>query len=298
MSLCNLCPRKCNIDRSRAKGFCGESDSLRIARIAPHFFEEPPISGTQGSGTIFFSGCTLRCVYCQNKDISKVNSLGKEYSKSELAKAIIKLQEDGVHNINLVTPTHFSDKIADILYELKKSSYLTVPVVYNTSGYERVETLKRLEGLVDIYMPDIKYFSSELSSKYSCASDYFDRAIEAIKEMLRQRGAYRYSSDKARDGLLDSGVLIRHLVLPSHRKDSEEILEKLSAEIDPKLVLISIMSQYTPDFALDCEYKNLHRRITSFEYEKVKEKAISLGFDGFMQERRSASKIYTPNFEE
>ena len=298
MSLCNLCPRKCNIDRSRAKGFCGESDSLRIARIAPHFFEEPPISGTQGSGTIFFSGCTLRCVYCQNKDISKVNSLGKEYSKDELAKAIIKLQEDGVHNINLVTPTHFSDKIADILYELKKSSYLTVPVVYNTSGYERVETLKRLEGLIDIYMPDIKYFSSELSSKYSYASDYFDRAIEAIREMVRQRGAYRYSSDKARDGLLDSGVLIRHLVLPSHRKDSEEILEKLSAEIDPKLVLISIMSQYTPDFALDCEYKNLHRRITSFEYEKVKEKAISLGFDGFMQERRSASKIYTPNFEE
>lgn len=298
MALCKLCPRKCRVDRSSARGFCGEGDKIRIARIAPHFFEEPPISGTNGSGTVFFSGCTLRCVYCQNKDISKTNALGKEYSKEELIEAIIKLQNEGVHNINLVTPTHFADKIADILYEMKKSGLLRVPIVYNTSGYENIETLKRLEGLVDIYMPDIKYFSSELSSKYSYASDYFDRAIEAIREMVRQRGAYRYSSDKARDGLLDSGVLIRHLVLPSHRKDSEEILEKLSVEIDPKLVLISIMSQYTPDFALDCEYKNLHRRITSFEYEKVKEKAILLGFDGFMQERRSASKIYTPNFEE
>ena len=297
MALCELCPRKCRVDRSSARGFCGESDKIRIARIAPHFFEEPPISGTNGSGTVFFSGCTLRCVYCQNKDISKTNALGKEYSKEELIEAIIKLQNEGVHNINLVTPTHFADKIADILYELKKSSYLTVPVVYNTSGYERVETLKRLDGLVDIYMPDIKYFSSELSKKYSYAPDYFERTIEAIKEMIRQRGAYRYSSDKARDGLLDSGVLIRHLVLPSHRKDSEEILEKLSAEIDPKLVLISIMSQYTPDFALDCEYKNLHRRITSFEYEFVKNKAIELGFDGFMQARVSADSAYTPNFK-
>ena len=297
MALCELCPRKCRVDRSSARGFCGESDKIRIARIAPHFFEEPPISGTNGSGTVFFSGCTLRCVYCQNKDISKTNALGKEYSKEELIEAIIKLQNEGVHNINLVTPTHFADKIADILYEMKKDGLLRVPIVYNTSGYESIETLKRLNGLVDIYMPDLKYFSSELSKKYSCAPDYFDRTIEAIKEMIRQRGAYRYSSDKARDGLLDSGVLIRHLVLPSHRKDSEEILEKLSAEIDPKLVLISIMSQYTPDFALDCEYKNLHRRITSFEYEKVKEKAILLGFDGFMQARVSADSAYTPNFK-
>ena len=297
MALCELCPRKCRVDRSSARGFCGEGDKIRIARIAPHFFEEPPISGTNGSGTVFFSGCTLRCVYCQNKDISQTNALGKEYSKEELIEAIIKLQNEGVHNINLVTPTHFADKIADILYEMKKDGLLSVPIVYNTSGYENIETLKQLDGLVDIYMPDLKYFSSELSKKYSCAPDYFDRTIEAIKEMIRQRGAYRYSSDKARDGLLDSGVLIRHLVLPSHRKDSEEILEKLSAEIDPKLVLISIMSQYTPDFALDCEYKNLHRRITSFEYEKVKEKAILLGFDGFMQARVSADSAYTPNFK-
>lgn len=297
MALCELCPRKCRVDRSNARGFCGEGDKIRIARIAPHFFEEPPISGTNGSGTVFFSGCTLRCVYCQNKDISKTNALGKEYSKEELIEAIIKLQNEGVHNINLVTPTHFADKIADILYEMKKDGLLRVPIVYNTSGYESIETLKRLDGLVDIYMPDLKYFSSELSKKYSYAPDYFDRTIEAIKEMIRQRGAYRYSETSERKGLLDSGVLIRHLVLPTHRKDSEELLSRLASDIDVNTVLISIMSQYTPDFALECEYKELHRRITSFEYEFVKNKAIELGFDGFMQARVSADSVYTPDFK-
>ena len=296
MALCELCPRKCRVDRSSARGFCSEGDKIRIARIAPHFFEEPPISGTNGSGTVFFSGCTLRCVYCQNKDISKTNALGKEYSKEELIEAIIKLQNEGVHNINLVTPTHFADKIADILYEMKKSGLLRIPTVYNTSGYENIETLKRLDGLVDIYMPDLKYFSSELSKKYSYAPDYFDRTIEAIKEMIRQRGAYKYSEASERKGLLDSGVLIRHLVLPTHRKDSEELLSRLASEIDVNTVLISIMSQYTPEFALECEYKELHRRITSFEYEFVKNKAIELGFDGFMQSRSSASSVYTPDF--
>ena len=297
MALCELCPRKCRVDRSKAKGFCGESDKIRIARIAPHFFEEPPISGSRGSGTVFFSGCTLRCVYCQNKDISRTNAFGKEYSKEELTEAIIKLQQEGVHNINLVTPTHFADKIADILYEMKKSGLLRVPIVYNTSGYESIETLKRLDGLVDIYMPDLKYFSPELSQKYSSAPDYFERTVEAIKEMIRQRGAYRYSEDPKRKGLLDSGVLIRHLVLPTHRKDSEELLSRLASEIDVNAVLISIMSQYTPEFALECEYKELHRRITSFEYEFVKSKAIELGFDGFMQARVSADSAYTPNFK-
>lgn len=297
MALCELCPRKCRVDRSSARGFCGEGDKIRIARIAPHFFEEPPISGTNGSGTVFFSGCTLRCVYCQNKDISQTNALGKEYSKEELIEAIINLQNEGVHNINLVTPTHFADKIADILYEMKKSGLLRVPIVYNTSGYENIETLKQLDGLVDIYMPDLKYFSPELSKKYSYAPDYFDRTTEAIKEMIRQRGAYRYSEAPERKGLLDSGVLIRHLVLPTHRKDSEELLSRLASEIDVNAVLISIMSQYTPEFALECEYKELHRRITSFEYEFVKNKAIELGFDGFMQARVSADSVYTPDFK-
>lgn len=294
MKLCNLCPRKCNIDRSQKLGFCGEGDAVRIARIAPHFFEEPPISHKKGSGTIFFCGCNLRCVFCQNKDISHSSALGREYSKSELCEAIIALQESGVHNINFVTPTHYADKIADVLSELKTNGSLKIPVVYNSSSYESVETLKMLDGLVDIYLPDLKYFSPELSKKYSSAENYFEIASLAIKEMLRQRGKYRYSDEDPR--LLESGVLIRHLVLPSQRRDSADALSALAKIIDPSDVLISLMSQYTPDFAKDSEYKELHRRITSFEYSYVCEKALELGFDGFMQSKDSASKKYTPDF--
>ncbi len=293
MSICNICPRGCNIDRTTLKGYCGEGDKIRIARIAPHHFEEPPISHVNGSGTVFFSGCNMRCVYCQNRDISR-NGVGKEYTEKELIEAIIKLQESGVHNLNLVTPTHFADKIAKILAEMKSKNLLSIPVVYNTSGYESIEALKALDGLVDIYMPDVKYFSSELSSKYSGAPDYFEIAILAIEEMLRQRGKYRYF--ESNPSLLESGVLIRHLVLPSHRKDSLEIINRIAERIDPSLVLLSIMSQYTPDFALDTPYPELHRRITSFEYSSVCDRAASLGFVGFTQSRSSASSIYTPDF--
>ena len=292
--LCNICPRKCNIDRSKNIGFCYEKDTVRISRIAPHLYEEPPISGKKGSGTVFFAGCNLRCVFCQNKDISQGARIGKEYSKKELIEALIVLQESGVHNINLVTPTHFALQIKEVLEEMKKQGLLHVPVVYNSSGYESVETLKALDGLIDIYMPDIKYFSSELSAKYSSAPDYFDVASKAIAEMLRQRGHYKYNGTE--DGLLTSGVLIRHLVLPSHRKDSINALTKLAEIIPPSNVLISIMSQYTPEFALDSTYSELHRRITSFEYNSVCDAALKLGFDGFMQARSSASSVYTPDF--
>jgi putative pyruvate formate lyase activating enzyme len=294
MSLCNVCPRKCNIDRKSTQGFCREGNIMRVSRIAPHFYEEPPISHTNGSGTVFFSGCNLRCVFCQNKNISQGERIGKEYSQAELIDAIIELQESGVHNINLVTPTHFALQIANMLEEMKKRSLLHVPVIYNSSGYESIETLKTLDGLVDIYMPDLKYFSSELSQKYSLAPDYLEVASSAIVEMLRQRGKYQYS--KADSNLLSSGVIVRHLVLPSHRKDSIDALTHLAALIDPSDVLISLMSQYTPDFALDTPYPELHRRITSFEYNSVCSAAISLGFDGFMQARTSASTIYTPDF--
>ena len=294
--LCNICPRKCNIDRSKNIGFCYEKDTVRISRIAPHLYEEPPISGKKGSGTLFFAGCNLRCVFCQNKDISQGARIGKEYSKKELIEAFIVLQESGVHNINLVTPTHFALQIKEILEEMKKQGLLHVPVVYNSSGYESVETLKALDGLIDIYMPDIKYFSSELSAKYSSAPDYFDVASKAIAEMLRQRGHYKYNDTE--DGLLTSGVLIRHLVLPSHRKDSINALTKLAEIIPPSDVLISLMSQYTPEFALDSPYSELHRRITSFEYNSVCDAALKLGFDGFMQARSSASSVYTPKFSE
>ena len=295
MSLCNVCPRKCNIDRKSTQGFCREGNIMRVSRIAPHFYEEPPISHTNGSGTVFFSGCNLRCVFCQNKNISQGERIGKEYSQAELIDAIIKLQESGVHNINLVTPTHFALQIANMLEEMKKRSLLQVPVIYNSSGYESVETLKTLDGLVDIYMPDLKYFSPELSQKYSLAPDYFEVASSAIAEMLRQRGHYKYNNKNT--ALLDSGVILRHLVLPTHRKDSIEALTHISKLIDPSDVLISLMSQYTPDFALDTPFTELHRRITSFEYNSVCDAAIKLGFDGFMQARSSASSVYTPDFE-
>ena len=294
MELCRICPRKCNIDRSQDAGFCREGNLMRISRIAPHYYEEPPISYKNGSGTVFFSGCNLRCVFCQNKNISQGESIGKEYSQDELIDAIVALQESGVHNINLVTPTHFAKQIAELLTKMKKEELLCVPVVYNSSGYESIDTLKMLDGLIDIYMPDIKYFSSELSTKYSAAPDYFDVASRAIVEMLRQRGHYRYNEQES--GLLSSGVLIRHLVLPSHRKDSIDTLTHLAELIDPSDVLISIMSQYIPDFALDTPYTELHRRITTFEYNSVCNTATALGFDGFMQARSSASSVYTPEF--
>ena len=185
--LCNLCPRKCNIDRSKALGFCGESEIMRVARIAPHFFEEPVISGTRGSGTVFFCGCSLRCEFCQNKKISRASSDGRTVPPAELAEIFLDLQAEGAHNVNLVTPTHFSDGVREAL--LLAKPHLTIPVVYNTSGYERVETLRRLEGLVDIYMPDFKYFSPEIAKKYSGAEDYAKYALASLSEMARQVGA-------------------------------------------------------------------------------------------------------------
>ena len=293
--ICNICPRKCNIDRSSAQGFCGESETLRVARIAPHHFEEPPISGTRGSGTVFFSGCSLKCVFCQNKVISREGGLGKQLSADELYEKILELAESGVHNINLVTPTHFIGALLPILEKLKSSGELRIPIVYNSSGYERVESLKALDGLIDIYMPDFKYASHELAERYSAAPDYPEVAEAAIREMIRQRGRYRYSTDEP--DILESGVLVRHLVLPSHRADSIEVLHRLRAIAEPEDILISLMSQYTPDFALDTPYKNLHRRLTSFEYAAVCREADALGFVGFEQQRDSSSAKYTPPFD-
>ncbi len=295
MSICNLCPRNCGIDRSKAIGFCGEKNSLRVARIAPHYYEEPCISGSKGSGTVFFSGCSLRCVFCQNRNISRNGGLGKEMSDGELYHAILELQEQGVHNINLVTPTHFVHRLAPILERLKASGDIKIPVVYNSSGYEKIETLRRLDGLVDIYMPDFKYFLPELSSKYSSAPDYAEFASGAIVEMLSQTGAYRYSQSE--DGILEKGVIIRHLVLPSNRQDSINVLRHIASIINVKEVLISIMSQYTPEFALDSPYKELHRKLTSFEYDSVVKVCSELGFDGFTQGKASAVSDYTPNFK-
>lgn len=294
MPICNICPRACGIDRTLEVGFCGEGDTLRVARIAPHYFEEPCISGTRGSGTVFFSGCSLKCVFCQNKDISRQRGLGREISDDGLYREILALQESGVHNINLVTPTHFLHKLVKLLERLKASGDLRIPVVYNSSGYERIESLRALDGLVDIYMPDFKYFSPELAEKYSSAPDYPRVAEAAICEMLRQVGKYRFYDSEP--DILKSGVIVRHLVLPSCRQDSIALLRRLAKLVPTGDILLSLMSQYTPDFALDCPHKELHRRVTSFEYSSVVRVAEELGFEGFIQQKESASKSYTPDF--
>ena len=286
---CELCPRKCGIDRSSGElGFCGVGDEFKIARAAPHMWEEPVISGQNGSGAIFFSGCSLRCVFCQNKKISH-GACGRTVTDAELEKLIFELVDAGVHNIDLVTATHYTDRLVPLLERIKPS--LPVPIVWNSSGYERTETLSRLDGLVDIYLPDLKYFDRELSKSYSSAPDYFPVAIAAIKEMHRQVGA-----PVIENGLMKKGVIVRHLVLPGCRKDSLRLLDELAATVGRDGILLSVMSQYTPEFLGECEYKNLSRRVTRFEYESVLVRVAELGFDGFSQDRSSATARYTPEF--
>ena len=291
MSKCYLCPRMCGVDRDAGQiGVCKQGSSVRISRASLHAYEEPPISGTQGSGAVFFSGCSLRCVFCQNRDISRGINTGEELTTYELSEVFLRLQGEGAHNINLVTPTHFSDKIAEALKICRPK--LSIPVVYNTSGYERVEILRTLDGLIDIYMPDFKYASAEIATEYSSAPDYPKVCAEAIAEMFRQVGKYEYDDN----GLLRRGLLIRHLCLPSRRADSMKVFDILSTILPPDQVLISLMSQYTPEFYTG-ERKELQRRITSFEYESILSHVRSLGFDGFMQGRASASSVYTPDFK-
>ncbi len=289
---CYDCPRMCGADRSAGeRGACGESDKMRISRISLHPYEEPPISGRNGSGTVFFCGCSLGCVFCQNKAISRGGAVGELYSHEHLAEKMLELEERGATNINLVTPTHFSTEIIKTL-ELVKPR-LSVPVVYNTSGYERTQTLKRLEGLVDIYLTDFKYMSPELAKCYSHAPDYPEAAKSAICEMYRQTGKYKYADD----GTLMRGLMVRHLVLPSARHDSINVLRMLAELLPTDGILLSLMSQYTPEFALECEYTALHRRLTRFEYESVLAAANELGFDGFMQGYSSATSKFTPKFK-
>lgn len=285
---CNTCPRHC---KSRANGVCRAfSDRFRIARYSLHMWEEPPISFKNGSGTIFFSGCNLRCVYCQNKEVSHKNK-GIEYTSEEVAKIILTLEEMGADNINLVTPTHYTDKLIPILKRLKPS--LNIPIVWNSSAYESAETLKRLRGLVDIYLPDFKYADSDLAANYSFAKDYPSIAGKAIIEMYSQVGRYRIDNN----GKMLSGLIIRHLVLPGCRQNSIDVLQKIAETVPPDDILISLMSQYTPDFVSESEHQNLHRRVTSFEYDKVCKKALELGFEGYFQERSSAQSTYTPDFD-
>ncbi len=291
MSVCNLCPRACGIDRAEKRGFCASPEEASVSRVSLHMWEEPPISGERGSGTIFFSGCNLRCVFCQNKAISKGDTDAKIYDADSLAELMLKVEDMGALNINLVPPTHFAEPIAKALEKIKTK--LTIPVVYNSSGYELVSSLKLLDGLVDVYLPDFKYASNELAKKYSSAPDYPKTAASALTEMYRQTGAVAFDDD----GMILRGVIVRHLVLPSNRKDSIAVLDTLAKLLPIKDIRLSLMSQYTPEFATDCEYKELHRRVTSFEYNSVLDHALSLGFEGYFQHRSSATASYTPDFK-
>lgn len=288
-SKCSLCPRSCEIDRSRANGACGVGDKIKVNRVMRHMWEEPCISGESGSGAIFFSGCPLKCVFCQNMSVSH-EARGTEMSVCSLADEMLRLQDEGVHNINLVSPTQFSDKIRASLDLIRHK--LKIPVVYNTGGYEKASEIEKLRGYVDIFLTDIKYFSSEISEKYSRARDYFDFALPAFKKMLELQGECILDEN----GIMKSGVILRHLVLPTCRADSMKILEEVAENCDVSKFKLSLMSQYTPDFC-DEGYKELKRKITTFEYQSVLDLAISLGYDGYMQNPLSASKKYTPDFK-
>jgi putative pyruvate formate lyase activating enzyme len=287
--ICNLCPRQCNIDRSATLGYCKSPDKVRIARVGLHEWEEPCISYGKGSGTIFFSGCNLRCVYCQNNEISS-HLKGTEISVSELSDEMLKLQDMGAVNINFVTPTHYADKIVSAL-DLVKGK-LHIPTVYNCGGYESLMMLRALDGLIDVYLPDFKYFDNQLANKYSSAPNYAEIAGNALIEMHRQVGKLTLDEN----GIAKQGIIVRHLVLPAHREDSKAALKYLSQILPVDEVMLSLMCQYTPDWVEEDSPKNLKRRLTSFEYNDVLSYAISLGFDGFSQEKSSAKREFTPKF--
>lgn len=290
MSGCRLCPRNCGVARASGQlGFCRADATPRVARYAPHMWEEPCLSGKNGAGTIFFSGCSLGCVYCQNRDISR-GQIGEKADDQRLAEMIYELVDMGVHCIEFVTPTHHTDSVVRVLERVKPS--LRIPTVWNSGGYEKAETLKMLDGLIDIYLPDFKYGTKETAEKYSAASDYPEYAVAAVREMFRQTGRAEFD----RNGMMKKGVIVRHLVLPGNRNDSVEVLKRLSESLPVNDIRLSLMSQYTPDFAADTPHTELQRRVTTFEYKYVLKAAESLGFDGYFQERSSADKKYTPEF--
>lgn len=293
---CNLCPRNCGVNRTDHTGFCQMGSSVKIARAALHFMEEPCISGTKGSGTVFFTGCNLRCVYCQNYKLSHEN-FGMEITEQRLGEIFLELQEQGAHNINLVTGVMYVPGIIKALDLVRHK--LMIPVVYNTSGYEKVETLRQLQDYVDIYLADIKYYSSQLSQNYSLAPDYFPAAMKAVEEMICQKGTPVFFDGKnfdTPDAVLKSGVIIRHMVLPGGREDSVKILEQLAESFRKEDYILSLMSQFTPHFRCK-EIKELNRRVTTFEYESVVKEALRLGLDQtYIQERSSAKEEYTPEF--
>ena len=289
---CTLCPRRCGVIRPTDKtggrlGVCGMGQTPVVARAALHFWEEPCISGTRGSGTVFFSGCPLRCVFCQNRAISR-DGFGKELTPAALRRVFGRLIEAGAHNINLVTPTHFADGILEAI-----GDGLPVPVVYNTGGYDSVETLRRFEGKVSVYLPDMKYALPEPAGRYSGAVDYPEVAAAAIREMVRQTGPFKLDAD----GMLVSGVLIRHLLLPGQLENTRRVIDFVADSFPKGTVLFSLMNQYTP-IDLPEGFPELDRRVTTREYTRAQEYMQARGIeDGFVQARSSATDEYVPDFD-
>ncbi len=292
LSHCRLCPRACGVNRlAGERGFCGVAGAeVLAARAALHFWEEPCLSGERGSGAVFFSGCTLRCCFCQNREISR-GEAGAPVTVERLAEIFLELQQKGAHNLNLVTPTHYVPQIIAALKRAKAAGF-SLPVVYNSSGYERVETLQLLAGLVDVYLPDMKYHSGTLAGRLSAASDYPERALAALDEMVRQTGAPAFDSD----GMMRRGVIVRHLALPGQGRDSRAVLKTLLSRYGGKIWL-SIMNQYTPPpFALDDE--GLDRRLTRREYGRLIDYALRHGAENaFIQEEGTAEESFIPPFD-
>lgn len=288
-SPCNLCPRRCGALRRSAPGFCGGGELPRIARAALHYWEEPCISGEEGSGTVFFSGCPLRCCYCQNHRISQEN-FGREVSIPRLGEIFLELQDQGANNLNLVTAGHYLPQVIQAL-ELVRGR-LHIPVVYNSSGYERVEALRMLEGYVDIYLPDLKYRDPRRGQRYSQAPDYFAVASAAVLEMFRQVGPVAFD----RRGMLQKGLVVRHLVLPQGLEDTAQVLGWVARSLPLEDILVSLMSQYTP-FYRSGAFPEIDRRLTPQEYAQALELLDRLGIEnGFVQELSSAQEEYTPDF--
>ena len=285
---CTLCPRRCGADRAHGTGYCGAGDTVQIARAEPHYWEEPCLSGKNGSGTIFFTGCALHCVYCQNRKIS-AGGCGKAVSEDELYGLFVRLQERGVHNINLVTPDHYLDRILPVLQRAKKERF-PLPIVMNGSGYETPEMIRALDGLIDIYLPDFKYMSPLLAKKYSAAPDYPAVCKEAICEMVRQKPV----CSEGPDGLQREGVLVRHLILPGQTDDSKKILAYLFTAYGNS-IRYSIMNQFTP-FGLEA-YPEINRKVTEEEYEDVVSFALKLGIrNAYIQDGEAASESFIPEF--
>ena len=287
MSNCKMCPRNCGADRlNGTAGVCKTDNKIYISRAAPHYWEEPCISGKNGSGTVFFSGCNLGCVYCQNRKISRF-SVGKVISVNELAETFLQLQESGVHNINLVTPSHYVSQISEAL----DLAQLSIPIIYNSSGYDLCDALELLDGKVRVFLPDFKYMDNRLAQKFSSAKDYPEVAKAAIRKMFELAGKSRFDAD----GMIKSGVIVRHLVLPGHTDDSKKIIRYLYSTYGDSIYL-SIMNQFTP--SPDLPFDELTRNLSEMEYNEVVDFAVSIGVkNAFIQEGETAKESYIPDFE-